>query len=114
MTRDPVTSDVRDDVFARDASFTGWIGIGSICVAPFLDRWSDRCDGRTTLDHVKDQPKVGAPIVKRGPERRRRYRAPSDPAHLASVCWHHHLDGWATAHRPELRAYLGRKGSDAE
>ena len=33
-------------------------------------------------------------------------RAPSDAAHLVTLCWHHHLDGWATAHRPELRAYL--------
>jgi hypothetical protein len=33
-------------------------------------------------------------------------RAPSDLAHLVSVCEWHHLYGWATSHRPELRAYL--------
>jgi len=34
-------------------------------------------------------------------------RAPSDYFHLATICHHHHLDGWATAHRPLLREYLG-------
>jgi DNA modification methylase len=34
-------------------------------------------------------------------------RAPSDMAHLVVLCeWHHLQSGWATAHRPELRAYL--------
>jgi hypothetical protein len=64
------------------------------------------CRGPLQLDHVKDQPHVGAPIVKRGPDRKRRYRAPSDVAHLVTICAHHHLDGWATSHRPELRDYL--------
>ena len=84
MKRDPVTADVRWAVFARD---------GRRCIAPRLGA-SDECAGPLTLDHVKDQPMMGK-------------RAPSDPAHLASICRHHHLDGWATAHRPELRAYLG-------
>jgi hypothetical protein len=48
-----------------------------------------------TLDHVKEQPRMGK-------------RAPSDMAHLVTLCWHHHLDGWATAHRPQLRRYLQR------
>lgn len=52
------------------------------------------CKGRLTLDHVKDAPRMGR-------------RAPSDPQHLATVCEHHHLDGWATSHRPQLREYLG-------
>jgi hypothetical protein len=33
-------------------------------------------------------------------------RAPSDMAHLVTLCEHHHLDGWATSHRPLLRRYL--------
>lgn len=24
------------------------------------------------------------------------------------LCEHHHLDGWATSHKPDLRAYLAR------
>ena len=77
-----MTPALRDAVLNRDAG----------CVAPRLGA-TDPCSGRLTLDHVKEQPMMGK-------------RAPSDLAHLASICWHHHLDGWATAHRPELREYL--------
>ena len=80
--RDPVTPEVYAAVLARDGR----------CVAPQLGA-GDLCDGRLTLDHVKDQPMMGK-------------RAPSDPAHLVALCWRHHLDGWATAHRPALREYL--------
>ena len=80
--RDPVTADLRDAVLRRDRG----------CVAPRLGATSP-CQGRLTLDHVKDQPRMGK-------------RAPSDSAHLATVCYGHHLGGWATAHRPELRSYL--------
>lgn len=95
--RDRVTPEVAVDVYQRDGGCLA-VTLGGLDPAT--------CRGRLTLDHVKDQPKVGAPIVKRPPERRRRYRAPSDAAHLATVCEHHHLDGWATSHRPELREYL--------
>lgn len=37
-------------------------------------------------------------------------RAPSDPAHLVTLCWSAHLGGWATANRPALRAYLAEVG----
>ena len=84
---DPVTSIVREFVLRRDGG----------CVAPRLAMRAsesiDLCDGRLTLDHVKDQPMMGK-------------RAPSDAAHLVTICWHHHLGGWATSHRPELREYL--------
>ena len=80
--RDPVTPELRLAVFRRDGS----------CVAPRLGA-TDWCAGPLTLDHVKEQPMMGK-------------RAPSDRAHLVSICRHHHLDGWATAHRPELRAYI--------
>ena len=80
--RDKVTPEMHEAVIRRDAG----------CVAPRLDT-VDRCSGRLTLDHVKEQPMMGK-------------RAPSDLEHLATLCWHHHLDGWATAHRPLLREYL--------
>ena len=84
MRTDPVTPEVAAAVYARDGG----------CVAPRLGGSSMDCDGRDTLDHVKDQPRMGK-------------RAPSDVDHLVVMCERHHLwNGWATAHRPELRAYL--------
>ena len=86
MTRkDPVTPALAEYVHDRDRG----------CVAPRLGA-TDPCQGRVTLDHVKDQPRIGV-------------RAPSDSRHLVSICERHHLwTGWATSHRPELRAYLER------
>ena len=91
--RDPVSSQLRTAVLERDRG----------CIAPRVCDCitSQGCSGRLTLDHVKDQPRMGK-------------RAPSDPSHLVTLCWHHHLDGWATAHRPELRKYLrGLEGKEA-
>lgn len=97
--KDPVTLETYSYVVARD---------GYWCVAPSLgaerpcrNRWGDpiyETSGHftsddMTLDHVRDQPMMGK-------------RAPSDPDHLVTLCWHHHLGGWATGHRPELREYL--------
>lgn len=97
LRRDPVTADVALAVLHRDGE----------CVAVKLGASPADCRGRITLDHVRDKPLVGDPIVKRGEERRRSYRAPSDERHLISICVAHHLEnGWATSHRPELRAYL--------
>lgn len=80
---DPVTSDVALLVLQRDSG----------CVAVTLGQDPSTCVGRLQLDHVRDEPMMGK-------------RAPSDPRHLVSVCAYHHLGGWATSHRPELRAYL--------
>lgn len=97
--RDPVTSEIREEVFARDAHAIGWDYMTAwpriLCVAPFLDEGSGPCAGRTTLDHVQSgYGRMGK-------------RAPSDAAHLVSICSRHHLEtGWATSHRPELRIYL--------
>lgn len=85
MPRDRVTIETAALVFQRDKG----------CVAVELGEWAGSCNGRLTLDHVRDQPMMGK-------------RAPSDLQHLVALCWHHHLDGWATSHRPELRAYLAR------
>ena len=84
MKRDPVAPDVYLAVIQRDNG----------CVAVRLGADPADCRGRLTLDHVKDEPMMGK-------------RAPSDGAHLVTLCEAHHLwNGWATAHRPELRAYL--------
>lgn len=102
MTSDPVTPEVRRAVISRDGG----------CVAPLIDPDAGPCRDRwghvrhrsvvpaLTLDHVKDAPRMGV-------------RAPSDPAHLVTLCaWHHLSTPWATSHRPELRAYL-RSVNDA-
>lgn len=88
--RDPVSPDLRIAVFTRDGD----------CVAPRLDPDAGPCRGPLTADHVKDEPRMGV-------------RAPSDAAHLVTLCEGHHLDtragaNWATSHRPELREYLRR------
>jgi hypothetical protein len=85
--KDPVTPELREAVLLRDK------GCVATKVCGCISSKRTVCAGRLTLDHVKDQPRMGK-------------RAPSDLAHLVVLCWHHHLDGWATAHRPELRAYL--------
>jgi hypothetical protein len=84
--RDPVTPEVALTVLRRDSG----------CVAVSLGEPPSDCGGRLTLDHVRDHAAMGG------------RRAPSDPAHLISLCWHHHLDGWATSHRPALRLYLAQ------
>ena len=97
--RDRVTPEMALAVLSRDGG----------CVAVKLGASPAGCRSPLTLDHVKDQPNVGDPIVKRGKARRHSYRAPSDEAHLVAMCAGHHLEnGWATSHRPELRAYLHR------
>ena len=86
VMRDPVTRDVALAVLRRDNG----------CVAVWLGESGRDCRGRLTLDHVKDEPRIGK-------------RAPSDMDHLVSLCEYHHLEtGWATSHRPELREYLRR------
>ena len=81
---DPVTPVVRLAVLERDGG----------CVAVRLGESPADCGGRLTLDHVKDQPRMGR-------------RAPSDAAHLVTLCEAHHLwSGWATSHRAALRTYL--------
>jgi hypothetical protein len=94
--RDPVTPEMRLAVLQRDRG----------CVAVALGADPMTCLGRLTLDHVKDKPKIGDVILKRGKGRKHRYRAPSDLDHLVAICERHHLGGWATAHRDDLRAYL--------
>lgn len=63
------------------------------CVAPVVDRSVDLCDGPLQRDHVRYAAAMGG----------RRLTVPDG---VVLLCRHHHLDGWATSHRPELRAYL--------
>ena len=110
-TRDPVMPETHELVMRRDelalvtwARKRGWSAHGRvICVAPIIDPEElERCRGRMTLDHIKDEPRLAK-------------RAPSDPAHLVSLCEGHTENGakagrqWNTAHRPELRDYLRRE-----
>lgn len=93
---DPVTPELRELVLHRDGQ----------CVAALLDpthacrdTWGwphspARLD-LLTLDHIQDgYGRMGK-------------RAPSDPAHLVSLCAGAHLGSrWATSNRPALRWYL--------
>jgi hypothetical protein len=91
---DPVTPEMRERVLERDEYR---------CVAPLLgassacaNRWGDEGIDDLTLDHIREFAMMGK-------------RAPSDEKHMVTLCYHHHLHGWATAHRDLLREYLRMK-----
>lgn len=92
---DPVTSAVREAVLRRDGGCIAHrLGFSHLC----RDQWGNVHGpydlSRMTLDHVRDAPMMGK-------------RAQSDASHLVVLCHFSHIgSGWATAHRPELRAYL--------
>jgi hypothetical protein len=65
-----------------------------VCVARLLGV-SDRCSGEMERDHVHEH--AGGTKGK---------RAPTTMDTLVILCHHHHQDGWATAHRPEIREYI--------
>jgi len=119
MRKDPVTPGVAQAVMLRDAHEI-WLDAEAysrlkvteqnywtkriICVAPVLDpSQSGACWGRTTLEHVKDDLRMGR-------------RAASDPAHLVSLCQGHTEDGrkagyqWNTdkRNREKVREWLRR------
>jgi len=79
--------EVYDRVLSRDGG----------CVAPRLGAQSP-CRGPLTREHVR--PGGGA----MGMRRITRVDA------VVILCAHHHLDGWATSHKPEMRAYLEGQG----
>jgi hypothetical protein len=62
------------------------------------DRWGSAVSARDPRGWERDH--VG--------EMRMGKAAPDDPAHIVLLCSWHHQGGWATSHRPELRAYLAR------
>jgi hypothetical protein len=90
----------RDRVKAEDAEFV--IRRDNGCCAPLIDPaegW--RCWGRSTIDHVKAEPRMGV-------------RAESVLTRMVAVCEGHSEAGiragyqWNTAHRTDQRAYLAR------
>lgn len=105
--KDPVTPKLREAVLARDLvewqrrqPLRGATATMPGCVATFLaPATSGPCWGRLTLDHIKDEQRMGK-------------RASSDPAHLVALCEGHTEAGalagrqWNTANRPLLRWYL--------
>lgn len=63
------------------------------CVAPRVDPGVDPCDGPVQREHVRYRAAMGGRRITR-------------PDGVVLLCRHHHLDGWATSHKPGLRAYL--------
>lgn len=101
--KDPVTPEMRQAVMVRDLREARkvfgprWM---NPCVAPLVDLLQlGKCSGRVTIEHVKDQPRMGV-------------RAASNGRHLVSLCEGHTEGGmkagfqWNTANRPGLRRYL--------
>lgn len=94
--RDPVTPAVRLAVLERDSG----------CRAPLLGGSFLDCWGRLTLEHVKDDLRMGV-------------RAPSDPAHLVTLCEGHTEPGMRAGYswnldkrnREKVRDYLAGVGT---
>jgi len=75
-----------------------------VCVAPMIDKWplvdlnvSVTCSGEMERDHVHEHS---------GGTRGKRPLTTMET--LVILCHHHHQDGWATSHRPEIREYIKR------
>lgn len=93
--RDAVTPAIREAVLLRDGGCVAAIlDPKHVCRGPWFFH-GPRALPFMTLDHVQEgYGRMGV-------------RAPSDPAHLVTLCWGAHLlTHWATSHRPALRAYL--------
>lgn len=107
----PISDHLRETVFLRDAkaiwerseerihhhlSFMEFLAqkrVRPLCLVELLDQPASRkCSGRSTLEHVKDQLRMGK-------------RAPDDEQHLVILCEEHNV--W---HPPskELRAKIRR------
>lgn len=79
------------------ADFQAWLATEPwVCVAPLIDpsQWGT-CSGAMERDHVHSH--TGGTKAK---------RAPTTMETLVILCHHHHQDGWATSHRPEIRTYI--------
>src|SRR5262245_56717306 len=94
IRRDPVFPEVRDYVLRRDGRcLASRITEGHVCRDRYGNVHAPTDQLRLTVDHVKEEARLGR-------------RAPSDPAHLVALCWDANVNGWASAHRIEERAYL--------
>lgn len=88
--------------------------VGRACVASFLDPQAGPCSGRLTLDHVKEEPRMGK-RAESGSEWTGKGRHPGLDR-LVTVCEGHSEVGmkaghqWNTAHRQLQRWYLGTYG----
>ena len=96
MTRDPVTPAVRDYVLRRDKACLLWaMDPDHQC----RDIWGTPHDprdlNRLTLEHVKDQPRMGR-------------RAPSDARHMVALCGAANVGVPSKEQRAAFRSYLAR------
>lgn len=67
-----------------------------VCVARIIDPSTlGTCSGEMERDHVHTH--TGGTKGK---------RAATTMETLVILCHHHHQDGWATSHRPEIRTYI--------
>lgn len=109
----PITARLRETVFLRDARaiylndphrdnrvpFEVWLRrrqsqlTGALCLVELLDPPASRkCSGRSTLEHVKDQLRMGK-------------KAPDDEQHLVILCEYHNV--WNPPSK-DLRAKIRR------
>lgn len=79
---DKVSGDLYAYVMLRDGE----------CVARKIDP-EHVCSGTATIEHVNDHAMMGK-------------RAPSDRKHCLRLCLGANINGWASAHKNEERAYL--------
>jgi len=86
-------------VYSR--GYQGWLmSEPEVCMAPVIDPLVDpsqsgQCSGAMERDHVHTH--TGGTKGK---------RPPTTMETLVMLCHHHHQDGWATSHRPEIRTYI--------
>lgn len=80
-----------------DISLKAWLATDPrVCVAPVIDLSAlGTCSGEMTRDHVHTHT---------GGTKGKRPLTTLDT--VVILCWNHHLNGWATSHRPEIRAYI--------
>ncbi len=68
------------------------------CVAPVASPGIDLCAGPIHREHVRYAAAMGG---------RRITRVDG----VVLLCRHHHMDGWATSHKDDLRDYLRRRST---
>ncbi len=93
--RNPVTSELHAAVLVRDR----------MCTRARMDPEHACRDTWGNPHAATDLEKLQLDHVQEGYGRMGR-RAASSMETLVSLCADAHLNGWATSHRPELRAYL--------